>query len=552
MKKTLGLLASLALLCMAGSALGGVLNVPGDFDEIHDAVQACPAGDTVQVAAGTYYDCTHETEGPESTPACVIMQSGVTLIGAGKEETIIDAEGLGRGIFVELVSNVRIENLQVRNAFADVYGAGILLREVDATVEMSDLKILHNTDGGIIAINQAHCVMRRIDFHDNEGKQGGGLAIEENSNSQVYDCYFTNNQSPSGGGIIIASFSNPTIDGCLIDANFINSNFGNGGGIAVSSATATITNCEIINNITLGYGGGVAWMGGASGTMSDCLVQGNQASYTWSLGAGIHTDGSDPLLENLTIVENDATGFNADGGGINVNFAPGPTIRGCTIADNSTGPGPDSHGGGITFQFGGDAIVERCIIAGSTVGQGLYCVSANPTISCSDVWGNAGGDALCGTDGGDNFSLDPMFCGAEDPDHPYGIDQDSPCAAGNHPGGPGTCGDELIGAGPEGCGTGVEESIPGAARLIGNAPNPFNPKTTIFFVLDRPGHASIRIYDVAGRNIANLHSGELPAGQHQVSWNGRHDDGRAAASGVYLYELEALSETHSRRMILVK
>ena len=110
----------LLTLGLAGVASGGVLNVPGDYAQINDAVQACAPGDTVLVAAGTWHDCTHPTEGPGTTPASVIMKSGVTLRGAGPDQTIIDAQSLGRGIFIEAVSDCRVENMRVTGAFASV------------------------------------------------------------------------------------------------------------------------------------------------------------------------------------------------------------------------------------------------------------------------------------------------------------------------------------------------------------------------------------------------------------------------------------------------
>ena len=545
MKKRLGLLASLAVFCLAGSALGGVINVPDDYAQIFDAVQACPSGDTVLVDPGTYSDCTHESEPPDTTKFCVYMKSGVTLRGSGPDATIIDVAGLGRGIVVEDVTNCRIENLQVTRAFADAYGAGILVRRVDSSVKLTDLKIYQNGDGGISCVDQAHCEISRVDFIDNVAKQGGGLSIEENSDTQVYDCYFYSNESPSGGAVIIKGIGTSAImKNCVIEGNVVPYSNGAGGGITVTDARATISHCQILNNSVQGTGGGVAFLNGASGMLSHSLIKGNQADFQFSLGGGIHTDGSSPTLAFLTIVQNDAGGAFADGGGINVNFSPAPIIRNCTIAENSVGAA--GLAGGICFQFGGNATVENCIIANSPSGGGITCIGATPTISCTDVWGNAGGNALCGTDGGNNFSLDPEFCGPENPVYPWAIGEDSPCTAANSP-----C-DALVGAGPWGCGTGVPETPAGAARLLGNAPNPFNPKTSIFFVLDQAGDARMRIYDLTGRTVAFFALGELPAGQHEVVWNGRASDGRIAASGVYLYELNALGETHSRRMTLIK
>ena len=86
------------------------------------------------------------------------MKSGVTLLGAGPAATIIDAQGLGRGIFGDGVSDCRIENLQVRGAYADIYGAGILLRNVTNNVTVTDVRVTACTDGGVICINSpARC-----------------------------------------------------------------------------------------------------------------------------------------------------------------------------------------------------------------------------------------------------------------------------------------------------------------------------------------------------------------------------------------------------------
>ncbi len=540
MKKNLGL-AALALL-LAGSAFGGVITVPGDYALIHDAVQACPAGDTVLVAPGTYYDCTHPTEGEGSTPACVIMKSGVTLRGSGVDDTIIDVEGLGRGIFVELVDNCRIENLQVIDAFAEVYGAGILLREVGPTVEISDVKIVANLDGGIICINQASPTISRVDFLNNVAKQGGGLAIEEDCSPTVTDCNFDANEAPSGAGLFIRQNSNPVITGCTVTNNIINFDYGSGGGIAVVASSPTISDCHIEGNVALGYGSGIAYLDQSGGSLTHCTIVNNNLPSPGLGGAGIHTNQSDPLIENCLFAGNTVTATWGDGGGADFEFVPFPTVRNCTFDANSTGP--NGLAGGISFLFGADVMLEKCIVSNSTVGGGLYCLSANPTIVCSDVWGNAGGNGLCGTDGGNNFSLDPLFCGTEGVE--YNIEEDSPCAPEHS-----ACG-ERVGYGDVGCAVDAPDLPVMAARLLGNAPNPFNPSTRIFYELDEPGFTNLRIYDVTGRTVDLLDLGLVSAGRHEVNWDGKDMNGRPLSSGVYFYELDALGSKQARRMILIK
>jgi endonuclease/exonuclease/phosphatase family metal-dependent hydrolase len=88
-------------------------------------------------------------------------------------------------------------------------------------------------------------------------------------------------------------------------------------------------------------------------------------------------------------------------------------------------------------------------------------------------------------------------------------------------------------------------SVPGAgavvgpARLLANAPNPFNPSTNLRFVLDRAGDAALNVYDAAGRLVRAFPAAPYEAGEHFVTWDGRDAAGRAVASGVYMVRLSA-------------
>lgn len=90
------------------------------------------------------------------------------------------------------------------------------------------------------------------------------------------------------------------------------------------------------------------------------------------------------------------------------------------------------------------------------------------------------------------------------------------------------------------------------ARLFPAAPNPFNPATTIRYAVDAGVQAELVIHDVAGRRVKTLVSGFVEAGTHEVRWDGRDEDGRRVASGVYLYRLVAGRVVETRRMVLLK
>ena len=93
---------------------------------------------------------------------------------------------------------------------------------------------------------------------------------------------------------------------------------------------------------------------------------------------------------------------------------------------------------------------------------------------------------------------------------------------------------------------------PGGSYLRQNHPKPFNPATALEFGLPGGGVASVRVFDLHGRLVRTLVNGQLPAGQHRASWDGRDGHGRSVASGVYVVQLAGPGVSESRRMILTK
>ena len=60
------------------------------------------------------------------------------------------------------------------------------------------------------------------------------------------------------------------------------------------------------------------------------------------------------------------------------------------------------------------------------------------------------------------------------------------------------------------------------------------------------------VHDVLGRTVRTLAQGPQPAGVHTVVWDGRDDDGRHVASGIYLGRLTAGAFAQSQRLVLVR
>jgi predicted nucleotidyltransferase len=88
--------------------------------------------------------------------------------------------------------------------------------------------------------------------------------------------------------------------------------------------------------------------------------------------------------------------------------------------------------------------------------------------------------------------------------------------------------------------------------LYPNAPNPFTPSTRITYDLSATGRVRLMIFDVTGRCVRALEDVERPAGQHEVMWNGRDDEGVPVGAGVYFCRLQAGSLSTTTRMVLLK
>ncbi len=79
--------------------------------------------------------------------------------------------------------------------------------------------------------------------------------------------------------------------------------------------------------------------------------------------------------------------------------------------------------------------------------------------------------------------------------------------------------------------------LPSATGLASVRPNPLNPRTTVLYELARDARVELVVVDLRGRRVCGLVSGHMPAGRHEVDWDGRDDAGRLMASGVYLVRM---------------
>ncbi len=95
----------------------------------------------------------------------------------------------------------------------------------------------------------------------------------------------------------------------------------------------------------------------------------------------------------------------------------------------------------------------------------------------------------------------------------------------------------------------ISVSTPENFKLGQNYPNPFNPSTKINFSLPEHSKASIKIYDINGREVAQLFNDTRDAGNYEVNFEA---DRYGLSSGVYFYSLTTQNFSETKKMTVLK
>jgi S-formylglutathione hydrolase FrmB len=97
--------------------------------------------------------------------------------------------------------------------------------------------------------------------------------------------------------------------------------------------------------------------------------------------------------------------------------------------------------------------------------------------------------------------------------------------------------------------TNIAEELTNPAEFVlyQNHPNPFNPSTTLSFVIGHSSFATLKVYDILGKEVATLVNETKPAGSYEVTWNAAN-----LPSGVYFYKLKAGNYTATKKLLLLK
>ncbi len=94
--------------------------------------------------------------------------------------------------------------------------------------------------------------------------------------------------------------------------------------------------------------------------------------------------------------------------------------------------------------------------------------------------------------------------------------------------------------------------IPGEFALLQNYPNPFNGETVIRFQLPQAARVQMYVFNIRGQRVAKLIDEQMDPGYHKITWDGRNDDNRKVASGIYIYLIQANRNRASQKLTIIK
>lgn len=222
-------------------------------------------------------------------------------------------------------------------------------------------------DGGGISNYYGSPAISNVLVTNNFTSNSGGGIYNFNSSSLISNAVISYNMGDDGGAGIYNDESSTSINNSFIINNrgfYLYSSTAGGGGICSRNSELTLTDVTVSGNMS-SFGGGIS-NHNTDAVLTNVIISGNICTYGTTMGdggGGMINVFSSPILNNVTITDNDADGY---GGGIyNSNYSS-PILNNVTISNNTSTDG----GGGMCNYYYSEPELHEVAITGNSVSSG--------------------------------------------------------------------------------------------------------------------------------------------------------------------------------------
>lgn len=551
----------LAVFTLAGASVAAMRHVPADYSTIQSAIVAAQNHDTVLVAPGTY------AENINFRGKNIVVASNYLTTGdvAYIRSTIIDGSSPVDDDSASVVLIISNEDSTAELAgFTLTGGTGTLFRD------QSDGLIY--CEGGALLIEAAMPWIHHNYLNLNEATRrpagtqsagGGGIRAGFTSSVRITNNVISECDGRYGGGVVLF-FARAELDNNIIVQNRGGQDYGGAGVWVGGNSNVNLHNNLICSNNSSGSqaGGGVRVFGGnvygtnnilwanLAQTQAQIAPPGNTARFTYSSVQGGYTgignlstypllaDSFFTLLASSPCIDsgNDSARYN-DPDGSRSDIGPFGGPRATLLTYPYPSPTIYTQNGALDFgpvPSGTEGRAARAILNRGTMGLQIDSTTlavgvSELSVTTAPAWlGPFQADSLVMTwnPSSDTPLADTVLIYHRDSasQNPIRIPVRGSVLAADAP-----------------------DPVTNTFELAQNFPNPFNSSTEIRFSLPTAATASVEIFDMQGRFVAQLVADKLTAGTHVVTWNAT-----TAATGLYLCRLHAGAQFAYRKLLLLK